>query len=80
MRPRSAALEVTRHNGFKAWKQQIGYRRSLAERAMGRVKAISGDCLQARSWKSQVSECYLRIAIMNRMTKLGMPLSKAIYR
>ncbi|PWV63408.1 IS5 family transposase [Plasticicumulans acidivorans] len=79
--PRSAALEVIERDGLKAWKQPIGYhRRSLAETAMGRIKGLFGDHLQARSWDGQVNECYLRVAAMNRMTRLGMPLSQARHR
>ena len=79
--PRSAALEVIQRDGLKAWKQQIGYhRRSLAETAMGRIKGMFGERLQARSWEGQVNECYLRVAAMNRMTGLGMPRSEAVHR
>lgn len=79
--PRSAALEVIQRDGLKAWKQQIGdHRRSLAETAMGRIKGLFGERLQARSWEGQVNECYLRVAAMNRMTGLGMPVSQVVHR
>ena len=47
---------------------------------MGRIKGLFGERLQARSWEGQVNECYLRVAAMNRMTGLGMPVSQVVHR
>lgn len=78
--PRTAALEEIQRDGLKAWKQQSGYHRSsLAETAMGRIKGLFGERLQARTIEGQVRECYLRVAAMNRMTRLGMPLSRPVH-
>jgi hypothetical protein len=40
---------------------------------MFRLKALFGDMLKARELNNQVAEVYTSIAVMNRMTGLGMP-------
>lgn len=74
--PRTQALAHIAEQGIKAWKQSTHYhQRSLAENAMYRLKQLLGDRLCSRLFETQVTEVHIRIAAMNRMTSLGMPVS-----
>lgn len=78
-RDRNAAVLRGREVGRDEWKKEADYhRRSLAETAMMRFKAIFSDKLKAREWRRQVTELRVRCAAMNRMTGLGMPHSHAV--
>jgi IS5 family transposase len=62
----------------KLWKQRVGYhRRSLVETAMFRLKRL-GDRLMARRFDTQVTEVHIRIAVLNKWTSLGMPVTVAV--
>jgi hypothetical protein len=68
-----------REVGLDEWEREAGYhRRSLAETAMMRLKAVFSDKLKAREWRRQETELRPRCAALNRMTSLGMPLSYAV--
>jgi hypothetical protein len=55
---------------------QGGYhRRSLAEAAMFRIKALLSDQLKNCAFATQKTEAYLRVEAFNKMTELGMPES-----
>jgi len=74
--PRTQALADIAEHGRKEWKKRAGYhRRSLAENAMYRLKQLFGDRLASRLFGTQVTEVHVRIAAMNTMTYLGMPVS-----
>jgi hypothetical protein len=74
--PRNQALEGIAQHGRKGWKKIAGYhRRSLAENAMYRLKQLFGDRLASRLFDTQVTEVQVRVAAMNTMTALGMPVS-----
>ena len=74
--PRTQALAVIAAQGLPAWKQAVGYhRRSLAENAMYRFKQLFGDRLASRLFETQVTEVQVRVAALNVMTYLGMPVS-----
>lgn len=74
--PRTEALAHIAEQGIKAWKKSTNYhQRSLAENAMYRLKQLLGDRLSSRSFETQVTEVHVRIAAMNIMTSLGMPVS-----
>lgn len=76
MHPRTTALRRIGEIGRAAWKREIGYhRRSLAETAMFRLKTLFGGKLKARSFTGQTTESYLQVDVLNRMTRLGMPVS-----
>jgi hypothetical protein len=76
---RNAAVLRGREVGRDGWKKEAGYhRRSLAETAMMRLKAIFSDRLKSRERCRQETELRVRCAAMNRMTSLGMPQSYAI--
>ncbi len=51
------------------------HHRSLAENAMYRLKQLFGEAVASRIFESQVNEVHARIAAMNQMTYLGMPIS-----
>ena len=65
--------------GRAEWKRESGYhRRSLAETAMFRFKAIFGNTCSRRTFDNQAAELLLACAALNRMTHLGMPDSYAL--
>lgn len=72
--PRDQNLRRIRRIGRRRWKQEVGYhRRSLAETAVFRFKTIFGNTLTARSLPRQITEARIKVAALNRMTRLGMP-------
>ena len=74
--PRTQALAEIAEQGLAGWKKSSGYhRRSLAENAMYRLKQLFGESLASRQIETQVTEVHARIAAMNIMTALGMPVS-----
>jgi hypothetical protein len=74
--PRTRALAGIAEQGLPGWKESSGYhRRSLAENAIYRFKQLFGDRLASRLFETQVTEVHARVAAMNTMTALGMPVS-----
>lgn len=74
LRPQALA-EIATH-GLSAWKRARGYHhRSRAENAMYRFKQLFGDRLASRRFETQVTEVHVRVAALNVMTYLGMPVS-----
>lgn len=60
--------------GARAWKAETGYhRRSLAETAMARYKAIVGPNLKSRNRDTQITEAAIAIRCINTFTAIGMP-------
>jgi hypothetical protein len=58
--------------GRLIWQKESGYgRRSLAENAMVRYKAIIGPRLRARCLAGQRTEAAIGMAILNRMLEAG---------
>ncbi|MEA3459399.1 MAG: IS5/IS1182 family transposase, partial [Chloroflexota bacterium] len=49
------------------------HQRSLAETAIFRFKTILGDHLCSRAMPQQMTEAWIKCAVLNRMTQLGMP-------
>ncbi len=59
-------------------KKLSGYHRlSLVETKMHCIKLL-GDKLSARSFDSQVNEIHARVAVLNRFTELGRPLTQVM--
>ena len=76
---RDAAVVRIAEIGRKAWKQETSYhRRSLAETAMARYKAIIGPGLKSRTFDRQQVEAALAVRCINRFTALGMPVNVKI--
>ena len=77
-RVRNQAVRDCHHLTTSLWKQRVGYhRRSLVETAMFRLKRL-GDRLMARRFDCQVAEVHIRIAVLNKWTSLGMPVTVAV--
>jgi hypothetical protein len=71
---RDENLRAIRHRGKKKWKQESHYhQRSLAETSVFRYKAICGEKRQTRKIDNQFQEMFIKCALLNRMTHLGMP-------
>jgi hypothetical protein len=76
LRDRNANLRGALKHGAAGWKRRAGYhRRSLAETAVFRIKALFSDRLRSREVERQRAEVMARCAAMNRMSELGMPRS-----
>jgi transposase len=76
---RDENLRGIRKRGRKQWKERSGYhRRSLVECAFFRLKTLFSDRLRSRHEDTQTTEAVVRCAVMNRMTKLGMPHSYVV--
>lgn len=76
---RDENLRRIRQVGRKQWKQESNYhRRSLAETAMFRYKAIFGGSVRTRKVSNQFKELLLKCAVLNRMTHLGMPQTEKV--
>ena len=76
---RDRHVQLIRDKGRLGWQEATGYgRRSLGETAMSRYKAIIGRGLRARILPAQTTEARVGCAALNRMTRLGMPLSQRI--
>jgi len=76
---RDRNLQLIRDKGRMGWQKAVGYgRRALGETAMFRYKAIIGPGLRARSLPAQKTEARAGRAVLNRMTRLGMPTSQRV--
>ena len=65
--------------GRMSWQKAVGYgRRSHAETAMFRFKAIIGSSLRARTLLAQKTEAKVACSVLNRMTRLGMSMSQRV--
>ena len=74
---RDRHLQLIRDKGRMGWQKAVGYgRHSLGETAMSRYKALIGRGLRARSLPAQKTEARAGCAVLNRMTRLGMPISQ----
>jgi hypothetical protein len=63
-------------DGCIGWQRRSGYgRRSLVETAMYRYKTIIGRRLHARTPPNQRTEAKIACNALNKMTRLGMPIS-----
>ncbi len=73
---RNELLRTVKRLGRTLWKKWSGYhRRSLVETKMHCIKLL-GDKLMARSFPSQVNEIHARVAVLNRFTELGRPVTQ----
>lgn len=73
----SLIREIQSAGGKVAWKKSSGYhRRSLAETGMFRWKTILGAGLSSRVLENQVTEAKIKASILNRISALGMPVSR----
>jgi hypothetical protein len=76
---RDAHIQMIRDKGRLGWQKAVGYgRRSLAETAISRYKTVIGRGLRARTLPAQKTEARVGCSVLNRMTRLGMPVSQRI--
>lgn len=72
---RNEAINASRYLGRAIWRRWSEYhRRSRVESKMHCVK-LMGQSLMARDFDRQVAEIQVRIAILNRYTALGIPVT-----
>ena len=78
--PRDRHIEMIAAQGRLGWQQKaVGYgRRSLVETGMLRYKTIIGRTLRARTLPAQKVEARVGCKVLNRMTALGMPVSRRL--
>lgn len=75
---RNQAVEASRYLGRTLWRRWSGYhRRSRVETKMHCVKRL-GQSLMARDFDRQVAEIQVRIAVLNRYTALGIPVTEPV--
>lgn len=73
---RGEAVRRITEIGRTEWKKEAGYhRRSLAETAMFRYKAIIGPNLRSRNLATQKTEAAVGLRCLNQFTGFGMPTS-----
>jgi transposase len=76
---RDQHIETIAQHGRMGWQDRSGYnRRSLIETAMFRYKTVIGRRLHARSLPNQRSEAKAGCNALNKMPRLGMPVSVRI--
>ncbi len=76
---RDGHVQTIRDKGRMAWQKATGYgRRSHAETAMFRYKALIGSSLRARTLPAQKTEAKAGCLVLNRMTRLGVPVSQRV--
>jgi hypothetical protein len=75
---RNEAVNAQRYLGRTLWRRWSGYhRRSRVETKMHCVKLL-GQNLMARDFERQVAEVRIRIAVLNRYTALGIPVTEPV--
>ena len=75
---RNEALRAIKHLGRAIWQHWTGYhRRSRAETKVNCMKLL-GQKLMARDFDRQTAELQVRIAILNRFTALGIPVTEPV--
>jgi len=72
---RNQAVEACKRLGSRIWKKWSGYhRRSLVETKMHCFKRL-GERVMAKTFERQVTELQVRVALLNRFTQLGHPVT-----
>jgi len=75
---RNEAVNASRYLGRVIWRRWSGYhRRSRVESKMNCIKLL-GQAVMARDFDRQVAEIQIRIAVLNRYTALGIPVTEAV--
>ena len=77
-RARNEALRASKYLGRALWRRLTGYhRRSRVETKMNCIKLL-GQKLMSRDFDRQTAELQTRIAILNRFTALGIPVTEPV--
>ena len=75
---RNEAVNASRYLGRAIWRRWSGYhRRSRVETKMNCVKLL-GQSLMARDFDRQVAEIQIRVAVLNKYTALGIPVTEVV--
>jgi len=75
---RNQAVRACKRLGSHIWKKWSGYhRRSLVETKMHCFKRL-GERVMARTFERQVTELHIRVALLNRFTRLGCPVTVSV--
>lgn len=75
---RNEAVRASRYLGRALWRKLTGYhRRSCVESKMHCIKLL-GQSVMARDFDRQVAEIQIRIAVLNRYTALGIPVTEPV--
>ena len=75
---RNDAINAQRYLGSTLWRRWSGYhRRSRVETKMHCLK-LMGQSLMARDFDRQVAEIQIRIAVLNRYSALGIPVTEPV--
>ena len=75
---RNDAVNAQRYLGRTLWRRWSGYhRRSRVETKIHCIK-ILGQSLMARDFERQVAEIQIRVAVLNRYTALGIPVTEPV--
>ncbi|SFT17094.1 hypothetical protein SAMN04488040_0031, partial [Sulfitobacter marinus] len=75
---RTDAVNAQRYLGRTLWRRWSGYhRRSCVETKMHCLK-LMGQSLMARNFDRQVAEIQIRIAVLNRYSALGIPVTEPV--
>ena len=73
---RNAHVAAIAKHGRMGWQRRSGYnRRSLVETGVYRYKNVIGRRLRARTLPNQRTEAKIGCNVLNRMARLGMPVS-----
>ena len=73
---RDRHIRFIAERGRMAWQREAGYgRRSHAETAVGRYKALIGPKLRARTLSAQQGEAAIGVEVLNRMIRIAKPVS-----
>ena len=76
---RDRHIQTIQEKGRRSWQRAVNYgKRSLVETAMFRYKTVIGRGLRAWTLPAQKTEARVGCAVLNRMTRLGMPVSQRI--
>ena len=76
---RDRHIEMLANKGRMGWQKAVGYgKRSLVETAFYRYKILIGRRLRARTLSAQKVEARIACTVINRMTSLGMPVSRKV--
>lgn len=74
---RDRHLRMIKDKGRMGWQKTVGYgKRSLVETAIFRYKTIIARGLRARTLPAQKIEARIACSVINRMSRLGMPISQ----
>jgi len=75
---RNETVNASRYLGRAIWRRWSGYhRRSRVETKMNCVKLL-GQSLMARDFDRQVAEIQIRVAVLNKYTALGIPVTEVV--